>query len=145
MLYFAYGANMNHAKMKERCAGSRFLKTVRLEGHRFVYDGFSVAWQGASGDIVPSETEFVLGALYEITERDRLELDAYEGYPKAYDKKAVTVTDAAGGSYSAWTYFRTGRPLGKPHPDYEKVILKGATDCKLPDAYIDKYLRVPRL
>ncbi len=145
MLYFAYGANMNRAKMKERCPGSRFLKTVRLDGHRFVYDGYSVAWQGASGDIVPSDTEFVLGALYEITEKDKLELDAHEGYPKSYDRKSVTVKDAAGEVYEAWAYFRTGRPLGKPHPDYEQVILKGAADCKLPEAYIQKYLRVPRL
>jgi len=145
MLYFAYGSNMNRAQMEQRCPGSRFLKTVRLEGHRFVYDGFSVARDGSVGNIVPSEHDVVRGALYEITERDKRALDAAEDYPRSYDRKIVEVKDDAGVTFSAWTYFRTGRPLGKPHPDFEKIVLKGAADCKLPDEYIEKYLRVVRI
>jgi gamma-glutamylcyclotransferase (GGCT)/AIG2-like uncharacterized protein YtfP len=145
MFYFAYGSNMNHAQMKERCPGGRFLKPVVLEGHRFVYDGFSMARQGATANIVKSHLDSVRGALFEITEKDRLVLDSYEGYPREYDRKVVEVKDAQGSACAAMTYFRPGRALGKPHPDYEKAILFGARDCRLPDDYIDKYLRVIRL
>jgi gamma-glutamylcyclotransferase len=145
MLYFAYASNMNEAQMKERCPGSGFLKTARLDGHRFVYDGYSVARGGPVANVVPSATEHVLGALYEISETDRLTLDAAEGYPKSYDRKVVKVVDGAGEVHEAWIYFRTGRVPGKPHPDYEKVVLQGARDRKLPDDYIDRYLRVVRL
>ncbi len=145
MLYFAYASNMNHAQMKERCPGGRFLKPAVLSGYRFVYDGYSVARQGATANIVNSGVDRVLGALFEITEKDRLELDAYEGYPKAYDRKDVEVRDGEGKAYKAMAYFRTGRALGKPHPDYEKVVLEGAKDCGLPEDYVDKYLRVIRL
>jgi gamma-glutamylcyclotransferase len=145
MLYFAYASNMNHAQMKERCPGGRFLKPVVLEGYRLVYDGYSEMRQGPTANIVKSVSEIVRGALFEITEKDRLALDSHEGYPKAYERKVVEVKDAEGNAYAAMAYFRPGRALGKPHPDYERVILDGAKDCKLPEEYIDRYLRVIRL
>ena len=145
MLYFAYASNMNQAQMKRWCPASRFIKVVCLEGHRFVYDGYSVPWDGAVGNIVTSETEKVWGVLYDITSRDRLTLDAFEGYPRSYERKDVEVKDRDGNVHRAMTYCRTGRAVGKPHPDYEKVVLDGAKECGLPEDYIDKTLRVPRL
>ena len=145
MFYFAYASNLNLAQMKRWCPASRFFKTVLLEGHRFVYDGFSVTWDGAVGNIVKAEAEGVWGALYDITESDRLTLDAFEGYPRAYDRKDVEVKDRDGNVYRAVTYFRTGRGLGKPHPDYEKVVLEGAKECAVPEDYVDRYLRVVRM
>jgi len=145
VLYFAYASNMNQAQMKRWCPASRFLGSGRLEGHRFVYDGFSVTWDGAVGNIVLSETETVWGALYDITERDRLTLDAFEGYPRSYERKEVEVRDHDGRIHRAMTYCRTGRALGHPHPDYERVVLDGARDCGLPEDYVDKMLRVPRM
>jgi len=145
VLYLAYASNMNLAQMKRWCPASRFVKTVLLEGYRFVYDGFSVTWDGAVGNIVKADTEGVWGALYEITESDRRTLDAFEGYPKVYDRKDIEVRDREGNVYRALTYFRTGLVLGKPHPDYEKVVLDGATDCRLPEDYADRYLRVTRM
>jgi len=145
VLYFAFASNMNQAQMKRWCPASRFLKAVILEGYRFVYDGLSVSWEGATGNIVQSTTESVWGALYEITERDRLTLDAFEGYPRNYDHKDVDVRDREGKIDRAMTYFRTGRPLSKPHPDYERIVIDGAKECGLPDDYIEKFLRVPRI
>lgn len=145
MLYFAFASNMNQAQMKRWCPASRFLKPVVLEGYRFVYDGLSVLWEGAVGNIVQSATESVWGALYEITERDRLTMDAFEGYPRNYDHKDVEAKDREGKIERAMTYFRTGRPLGKPHPDYERIVIDGAKECGLPDDYIEKFLRVVRI
>jgi gamma-glutamylcyclotransferase (GGCT)/AIG2-like uncharacterized protein YtfP len=145
MLYFAYASNMNHTQMKERCPGGRFLKPVILEGHRFVYDGYSETRQGATANFVSSGTEVVRGALFEITEKDKLAMDSFEGYPQDYERKVVEVKDEEGKAYAAMAYFRPPRALGKPHPDYEKVILDGAKDCKLTEKYIDRYLRVIRL
>jgi len=145
VLYFAYASNMNPAQMKRWCPASRFVKAARLAGFRFVYDGFSVTWDGAVGNIVKSETEGVWGALYEITERDRLTLDAFEGYPRSYDHRDVEVKDRNGNTCRALTYYRTGRALGKPHPDYERIVIDGARQCGLPDDYVDSYLRVIRM
>ena len=145
MKYFAYASNMNQAQMQRWCPASRFRKAVFLEGHRFVYDGFSVTWDGAVGNIVRSEAEGVWGALYEITERDRLTLDAFEGYPRSYEHSEIEVRDREGNVYRAMTYLRTGRALGKPHPDYEKIVIDGAKECGVPDDYVERFLRVPRM
>ncbi len=145
MLYFAFASNMHQDQMKRWCPASRFLKAAVLDGYRFVYDGFSVTWDGAVGNIVKSDNEHVWGALYEITERDRLTMDAFEGYPRNYEHRDVDVKDREGTSYRAMTYYRTGRPLSKPHPDYERIVIDGAKQCGLPDEYIDKALRVVRI
>jgi gamma-glutamylcyclotransferase len=145
VLYFAYASNMNFTQMKRWCPASRFLKAAFLEGHRFVYDGYSVTWDGAVGNILRADSEHVWGALFEITEKDRLSLDAFEGYPRTYDRKEVEVEDAEGNIYRAMTYARAGRAAGKPHPDYERVVLDGAKDCHLPEVYVEKSLRVIRM
>jgi gamma-glutamylcyclotransferase (GGCT)/AIG2-like uncharacterized protein YtfP len=145
VLYFAYASNMHREQMTRWCPASRFLKPAALAGYRFVYDGFSVTWDGAVANIVKSDAELVWGALYAITERDRLTLDAFEGYPRDYDHKDVEVRDRDGRSHRAMTYFRTGRAAGRPHPGYERIVIDGAKECGLPDEYIDKALRVARL
>jgi len=145
VLYFAYASNLNQAQMKRWCPASRFVKVACLEGYRFVYDGYSVPWDGAVGNIVKSETERVWGAVFDITERDRLTLDAFEGYPRHYERLEVEVRDRDGRTDRVMTYGRTGRAAGQPHPDYEKVVLDGARECGLPEDYVDKALRVPRL
>lgn len=145
MLYFAFASNLDRGQMKRWCPASRFLKTAVLPGFRFVYDGFSVTWDGAVGNIVKSDAESVWGALYEITERDLRTLDAFEGYPRSYDHREVEVKDRDGKTYQAMTYFRTGRALGQPHPDYERIVVDGAKECGLPDDYIDRALRVARI
>lgn len=145
MMYFAYGSNLNQAQMKTRCPASRFLGIAFLGGYRFVYDGFSVSWDGAVGNIVLSEADGVWGALYDLTERDRLALDAFEGYPRSYERREVDVKDREGRLHRAVTYARTGRAIGKPHPDYEKIVLDGAKECALPEDYVDRHLRVIRI
>jgi len=145
VLYFAYGSNMSSGQMSSKCPAGRFLRAARLEGFRFVYDGYSVSRDGAVGNIVRSDAERVWGALYKITETDRLAMDAFEGYPQSCDRREVEVRDAAGKAYRAAAYCRTGRALGHPHPDYEKIVLEGAKERGLPDDYIDRYLRVPRV
>src|SRR5512136_1024714 len=136
---------MHRAQMERWCPASRFLTTAALTGFRFVYDGFSVTWDGAVANIVKSDAETVWGVLYEVTERDRRTLDAFEGYPRDYEHRDVEVRDRDGNLYRAMTYFRTGRPLGQPHPDYERIVIDGAKESGVPDDYIDRTLRVTRL
>jgi gamma-glutamylcyclotransferase len=145
VLYFAYASNLNRAQMERWCPASRFLRVAVLDGYRFVYDGFSPLWDGAVGNVVLSETEKVWGALYDITLRDRQTLDAFEGYPRSYERLEVEVRDRDGKVHRAMTYHRTGRAIGKPHPDYERVVLDGAKECGLPEEYVDRVLRVPRI
>ncbi len=136
MLYFAYGSNMNHKQMAERCPGSCFVKRVYLEGYKFIYDGYSNTRKGAVANIIEENGNIVWGGLFEIKEDDLRSLDRYEGYPKSYDRKIEKLIDGVGDVYDAWIYFRIGQKQGQPSEDYRNIVIKGAYDCNLYQEYI---------
>lgn len=139
MYYFAYGSNMNHKQMQERCPDSRFIKAVCLNNAGFRYDGRSKTWDDkAVANIVSSDGEKVWGGLFEVSGNDLAELDRCEGFPKSYGKKIVQVIDIEGNVYDAWVYFRIGEIEGEPSEKYRNVVLEGANNCNLPDDYIKK-------
>ena len=37
MLYFAYGSNLSHEQMKERCKNSKYIKNIFLEGYKLSF------------------------------------------------------------------------------------------------------------
>jgi gamma-glutamylcyclotransferase (GGCT)/AIG2-like uncharacterized protein YtfP len=138
--YFAYGSNMNHEQMKDRCPGSRFLKRVYLSNYKFVYDGYSSLRKGAVANIVRSENDTVWGALFEVDSECLKSLDRYEGFPTYYQKETVEVQDDQDKKYNALVYLREPREVGKPSDEYRKVVLEGAKNCELPKEYIDRFI-----
>lgn len=137
MLYFAYGSNMNHKQMKQRCPSSKFIKRIYKKGYKFVYDGYSKIREGAVANIVKSKGNVVWGGLFKINKDNLGALDCCEGYfSKIYDRKTIIVKDDKGKGYKAIVYFRTGKDVGAPHRKYRKIIIKGAKDCGLPKDYI---------
>ncbi|MFC1553161.1 gamma-glutamylcyclotransferase family protein [candidate division KSB1 bacterium] len=140
LLYFAYGSNMLHQQMKERCPGSKFIKQAFLIGYKFVYDGNSKKCAGAVGNIVKSKNSKVYGGLYEINEENLIALDGYEGYPNNYDRMEVEIEDNEDKIYEAKVYFRKWKRRGKPSSLYRKIVIMGARECGISDEYISKYL-----
>jgi len=136
MYYFAYGSNLSHKQMSERCPGSKFIKKVFLKGYKFVYDGCSKKWKQAVANIIESPDDGVWGGLFEITEKHLKTLDKYEGYPHSYQRKETNVEDKSGNVYSAIIYYRTGKEPGEPNPKYRQIVTIGAKDCGINDNYI---------
>lgn len=142
MYYFAYGSNMSHRQMEERCKTGkfRFIGKAYLKGYRFVYEGYSPYRKGAVANIVKSENDIVWGGVFEIEESCLKRLDEYEGYPSVYDRKKLKVT-CEGREFEAWVYLRKPQKEGNPSEDYRQIILEGAKDCDLPIDYVEKYLK----
>lgn len=141
--YFAYGSNLRHKLMLEKCSDSQYLRRVKLDGYKFQYDGYSKSRNGAVGNVVESESDIVWGGLWEISENDLKKLDRQEGYfTRIYDRKEVDVFDNDGEKYIAMTYFRTGKKTGKPSRDYVDMILDGARECGLPEEHVNLYLNI---
>lgn len=137
MLYFAYGSNMNHARMAERCPGSRFVDAAALEGHKFVYDGNSHTLFGTVANIVQrSKDDVVWGGLFEITEAHLAALDEYEEYPDVYRRKDVAVITMEGDLVSAMTYYKMPEEPSEPSDEYREIVSRGAADCGLPARYV---------
>ena len=102
--YFAYGSNMNPARMAHR--GMRY----RRSGAAFLA-GWSLAFNkrahGKSGiayaNILPGGAG-VEGVLYELwDDREITRMDPFEGHPERYRRQCLTVSTEAG-PVATWVY-----------------------------------------
>ncbi len=133
-LYFAYGSNINLDQMAHRCPDARVVGPVVLEGYELLFRGGGVA------TIAPKEGEKVTGLLWSITPECERSLDQYEGYPRFYDKRKVTVRDAQGRSLSVMAYVMDERfrePM-LPSDSYYNGILEGYRQNGLPVAELKR-------
>ena len=122
-VYFAYGSNMDRAQMRERCPESSFLGWGWLNDHRLAYVGWSERWGGGVATVVPRRGDRVPGFLYFVTTADLRRLDRYEGAPRIYRRKIVTIhLGTEPGRTTAVTYRHTGAPERPPGPQYLRVI-----------------------
>lgn len=103
--YFAYGSNMNPARMRAR--GLLFLtaEAARLPGYALRFNKQSHSTPGvAYANIVAATGRVVEGVLY--TLRDDMEMakmDVFEGTPVRYSRERVLV-DTEGGAAATWVY-----------------------------------------
>lgn len=124
MLYFAYGSNLNMVQMKKRCQDSVPVAKVKLKGYKLVFNKYA--------DIIKTERGIVYGAVYEVSDRDIKNLDAYEDYPRLYEKIDVEVEDNEGKIYKAFVYVMNSKDTIEPKEGYYNIIKEGFKDWKLP-------------
>ena len=129
-IYLAYGSNLNHDQMTERCPNSKFIGASFLEGWTLLFKG--------AATIRENEKSVVPVGLFEITQECEDSLDVFEDFPRLYDKKVVEI-EFNGGKLKAMTYvmcadYGTGPPSGK----YYNVIYKGYIDCNLNTQYLEE-------
>ena len=129
MYYFAYGSNLNQRQMLERCPDSKPVFTASLPNYKLVFVGWSRQWRGGVASIRPFRDEKVLGAIYEVSDRDLRRLDSYEGYPRSYNRLNVTVFDEDGEPTKAITYIKSGQSdEAQPSKEYLALIQQGYRD-----------------
>ena len=126
--YFAYGSNINLGQMEYRCPDASVVGPVVLEGWELLFR------RGGFATIAPKEGETVTGLLWSITPWCEQSLDRYEGYPRFYDKRMVTVRDSEGRSLSVMAYIMDERfrePM-LPTDSYYHGILEGYRQNGMP-------------
>jgi len=127
--YFAYSSNLNKKQMKERCPDSKPMFAASLSNYKLVFVGWVRQWRGGVASIKPFRGEKVLGAVYEISERDLRQLDKYEGYPDVYTRVNVTVADEFGKPVEAVTYIKIKQlEETQPSEEYLTAIQQGYKD-----------------
>ena len=132
MYYFAYGSNLNHRQLLERCPDNQLMFTATLQNYKLIFAGWSRQWRGGQASIKPFRGDKVLGAIYEISERDLRRLDKYEGYPDTYDRLKITVYRDTGESIEAITYIKLSQSEEtKPSPEYLAAVKQGYRDWGL--------------
>lgn len=126
MYYFAYASNLSRKRMKECCPDSEPLFTVTLPNYKLIFTGWSRKWRGAVATIRPFRGGRVLGAVYEISERDLRFLDRQEGYPDVYDRISVMVVPKDAEPVEAVTYIkREQSEEAEPSQEYLAAIRRG--------------------
>ncbi len=132
MYYFAYASNLNKKQMRERAPESKPMFVATLPNYKLVFAGWSRQWRGGSATIMLSRGDKVLGAIYEVSDRDLRRLDSYEGCPGNYNRINVTVFDEDGNPVGAVTYIKAGRvEETQPSKEYLAVIQQGYRDWEL--------------
>jgi gamma-glutamylcyclotransferase (GGCT)/AIG2-like uncharacterized protein YtfP len=122
--------------MKDRCPSAKPIAKAKLEGFRFVYDGYAEKWKGPVANVIQSSGSTVWGGLYKIDPSCLNRLDRFEGYPTRYNRKTVEVIGQGCRKYRAWIYYRTGESPGQPQEEYQRVVIRGAADYNLEEDYI---------
>jgi cation transport regulator ChaC len=131
MYYFAYASNLNRKQMTERAPDSKPRFIATLPNFKLTFTA-RPGRQGGVASITPYRGEKVIGAVYEISERDLKRLDVREGYPTIYDRRKVTVWTETNESIEAITYIKIDQSKEtKPSSEYLAVIQQGYRDWQI--------------
>ena len=142
-LYFAYGSNLSLEQMRKRCPGHQLVGIAVLSNHRVVCNkkGDNGVDYYAGIDCSPGDE--VLGALYQLTEKDITSLDVSEGCKdggRHYIRNEMDFfvrNRETGQVINAFTYFVV-ESVGskKPTSGYAAKIFQGCHDHGFPKEYV---------
>jgi gamma-glutamylcyclotransferase len=135
--YFAYGSNMPSARLRARCPSARPLGRAFVAGHELRWHKRSKDGSGQC-DLFPVALQEALvhGVLYQIDPSERDALDRAEGYGYGYERMDV-VALRDGNAHRAMTYRATDTDTSlRPYSWYLALVLAGAREHRLPDAYV---------
>lgn len=154
-LYFAYGSNLDPARMEKRVGSfQRRSPACTLPGWRLSFDKMSKSQKGSgfatihNRDVNGIETQAIVeGAVYEVTEEQIAMLDTYEGVPIDYQRQELAVrTQPTNTLETAWVYIATSpstTPL-QPTWNYLAHLLRGV-DLVSPTYYSQLQWAYPTL
>tara|TARA_R110002111_G_scaffold57953_1_gene97927 strand:- start:50 stop:517 length:468 start_codon:yes stop_codon:yes gene_type:complete len=141
--YFAYGSNMNPARVEKRLMPFSGFEAGVLEGYRLVFNKRSTIVPGAaSANIEPALGERVEGLIYTLKDESGIEtMDPFEGYPHRYNRKLVQI-ETTGRGVQSWVYIANEayRQSGlRPASWYLNHLLAGKP--YLSEAYFERLAR----
>jgi cation transport regulator ChaC len=132
MYYFAYATNLSRQQMAERCPEAKPKFIATLPNYKLIFAGWSRKWRGGVASIKPFRGEKVIGAIYEISERDLRLLDKHEGYPATYNRIDIVAFNEDGEPVKAVTYIKVEQSEEiKPSREYVAIIQQGYRDWRI--------------
>lgn len=140
--YFAYGSNMNPARVAERGLLVSEARGARLPGYRLTFNKMSRDHSGhGHANIEFEPRSFIEGVLYKLAHPDEiLKMDPFERAPWNYGREIIEVHSGETTIW-AWTYFANPAvhvPGLRPREDYLGHLLAGRDF--LSDEYFDSLL-----
>ncbi|MEH6652444.1 MAG: gamma-glutamylcyclotransferase family protein [Motiliproteus sp.] len=137
--YFAYGSNMSLPRLKERVPSAERVGVFALAEHTLKFH--KVNKKDGSGkcdaQFTGSPDDVVIGALFEISDNEKVALDKAEGLGYGYQDKTVQIRDEQGEMIEAVTYYATNiDPSLKPYSWYLFHVVYGAKETGVAASYL---------
>lgn len=136
--YIAYGSNLNHDQMKRRCPDAKLIGTGIINDFQLVFKGSK---NNGYATVEPSKNSQVPAGVYEISDNDEMNLDVYEGYPKFYSKKQMTISNGTQHMQAMIYVMNDNQAYAVPSQYYFGVVKEGYKDCHLDEKYLNTALQ----
>lgn len=136
-LYAAYGANLDPARMSERCPHSPLQGTGWLLDWRLTFGGEEHGWDGALVTIAPDPFEQVFVAVYDVTGEDASALDTWEGADTGLYRRTKVRVALLSGEVVAWAYVLDAFEGGLPSANYLGLLADAAEAAAAPRDYLN--------
>lgn len=140
MKYFAYGSNMFLLRLKARVPSAERIGRFTLVEHALRFHKVSKKDGSVKCDALftGNPDDYVIGALFEISNDEKSILDKAEGLGYGYEEKQITVSDSHGNTHDAVTYYATNiDPSLLPYSWYLHHVINGAKETGVPLSYLD--------
>jgi hypothetical protein len=142
-LYAAYGSNMDPEQMLRRCPASPHTGTGWIRGWRLTFGAEEYGWEGALATLVPTgpcdegmDSPGVFVALYDLTEADERNLDAWEGADHGLYRKLHLRVHTLEGDAVAYVYALDAFEGGLPSARHLGAIADAAEAAGAPNDYV---------
>lgn len=126
--YIAYGSNLNTAQMEMRCPDAVPVAVTELKNYKLVFQGRR---NNAHANVIPAKGHTVPVVIWQISRRDEMSLDVYEGVRGGYYYKDYLPVDIDGKTCLALIYIMTPHGYGLPTDGYLYTIVEGYRDFNL--------------
>jgi gamma-glutamylcyclotransferase len=131
---------MSLPRLKARVPSAERIGVVTLFEHTLRFH--KVSKRDGSGKcdalFTGNPDDYVIGALFEISNDEKSILDRAEGLGYGYEEKRITVSDPQGNTHEAVTYYATNTDSSLlPYSWYLHHVINGAKETGVPSAYLD--------
>ena len=133
--YFGYGSNLSKEQMAIRCPESKYYASVTLFGYSWLINTRGYA------TIKPSESDFVLGEIFTLSQQDVDYLDIYESVEEGMYLKSNLSVETSKGTIDCLVYIASDSTPGIPQDEYIERINLGIKSANLPDDYVQQAIR----
>jgi len=133
--YFGYGSNLSKEQMAIRCPESKYYTSGTLSGYSWLINTRGYA------SIKPSNSDFVLGEIFTLSQQDVDYLDIYESVEEGMYLKSNLSVETSKGTIDCLVYIASDSTPGIPQEEYIKRINIGIKSANLPDDYVQKAIR----
>jgi hypothetical protein len=145
--YLAYGSNMLCSRLLRRVPSARDPRVAVLPGCAVRYRKRSVDLSAKCDLVLVGGAATAYGVLFDIDAEQQTILDRFESVGDGYHPASVTAL-VRGRALEALTYLADDTHLVEgllPYDWYRDLVVAGAREHGLPDAYIAEQLDVPAL